>query len=293
MNRVAFTLCVALCSCRDGSGDLARSANAQVGQRAGANDATATGPRSLPHDDAATRPVAPQPLRTKPTVTADWCIDKVDALDQSACYVLPERPTQTLLIYLSGIVPPERDSPQKSHVETVVANAVRRAGIAALLPRGKQGLAPKGRDLWWGWPTTDASYREYGGAMVSAFAEQRKKLEEIAGVSFTRVYVAGSSSGAYFAVRLALRGAIDAHGFGAISGGAVPDVTGLDRLEPRPFYIGYGKGEAAVRSSAVALAHVLRRAKWPVRTSEQPLDHGAHEVYLDEAIAFWREHDRD
>jgi predicted esterase len=275
MNWVAFTLCIAMCGCRDGARAATRTASPHV-----------------PHDAAATQPMAPPPPRAKPTLTTDWCIDKVDALDPSACYVLPEQPTQTLLIYLSGIVPPERDSPQKTKVETVVANAARRAGIAALLPRGKQGLAPKGRDGWWGWPTTDASYRENAAAMISTFADQRKRLEEIAGVSFTRVYVAGSSSGAYFAVRLALRGDIDADGFGAISGGAVPGVTGLDRLEPRPFYIGYGKGEASVRRSAIAVADVLRRAKWPVRTSEHPLDHGAHEIYLDEAIAFWREHDR-
>jgi predicted esterase len=225
-------------------------------------------------------------------VKTDWCIDQVQALDEGACYVLPDEPTRTLLIYLPGIIPPEAKSPQKSNVETVVANVARRAGIAALIPRGRQGLAPKGRDRWWGWPTTDASYREHAGVMVATFAAQRKKLEEIAGVSFTRVYVAGSSSGAYFCVRLALRGEIEAHGFAAISGGALADATSLDRLEPKPFYFGYGKGEASVRRSVVALVDVFRRANWPVRAAEHPLDHGAHEVYLDEAIAFWREHDR-
>ena len=57
-----------------------------------------------------------------------------------------------------------------------------------------------------------------------------------------------------------------------------------------PFYIGFGSHDSVGRS-ARALADVLRGAGWPVRLAEHPVGHGAKEIYLDEAFAFWREHD--
>ena len=35
------------------------------------------------------------------------------------------------------------------------------------------------------------------------------------------------------------------------------------------------------------IAAVLEAAHWPVRVAEHPVGHGAREVYLDEAFAFW------
>src|SRR5882757_9582585 len=71
--------------------------------------------------DAGIEPVVTKPtnpttpaavwLHTEPPVaSSDWCISGVSALDEEACYVLPSEPTQTLLIYLHGIVPPTPES---------------------------------------------------------------------------------------------------------------------------------------------------------------------------------------
>jgi predicted esterase len=231
-------------------------------------------------------------LHTAPPLAgSDWCIEEVSALDEDTCYVLPSEPTHTLLIYLHGIVPPTKESEQKTNVETVVAEGARRAGIAALLPRGQQGLAPRGRNDWWGWPTNHASYEANAAAMVAVIAEKRKKLEGWVGLSFSRIYLAGSSSGAYFATRLALHGDIEADGFGAMSGGSVPEDTDLERLTPKPFYVGYGKSDPA-RRPAQALAALLRGAGWPVREAAHPVGHGAKAIYLEEAFAFFGEHAR-
>ncbi|AUX44579.1 hypothetical protein SOCE26_060450 [Sorangium cellulosum] len=232
----------------------------------------------------------PWPPARPPAIETDWCIPGVDALDEETCYVLPDAPTRTLLIYLHGIVPPAKESQQKTNFETVVARASRRAGVAALMPRGKVGLAPRGFARWWGWPTGGPAYREHAAGFVAAFAEKRRKLEQLAGVSFSRVYVAGSSSGAFFAAALALGGDIEADGFGAMSGGGGRATPELPTLAPRPFYIGFGTHDA-VGGSARALADVLRGAGWPVRVAEHPVGHGAKEIYLDEAFAFWREHE--
>jgi predicted esterase len=196
-----------------------------------------------------------------------------------------------LLVYLHGIVPPERTSAIKLNLHTVLKNAARRAGVAVLLPRGIQGLAPRGHDRWWGWPTGGAAYDRHAPRLVQRFAEQRAQFESAVGVRFTRVYVAGSSSGAYFVVALALRGAIEADGFAALSGGAGARTGALERATPRPFYIGYGLQDS-VRGSARALADLLRAQGWPVRIEGHPVGHGAREIYLDEAFAFWGQHQR-
>ena len=217
----------------------------------------------------------------------DWCIDSVGALDLETCYVLPERPTEALLIYLHGIVPPERTSVQKTTFETVVSNTSRRANAAALMPRGKKGLGPKGLEKWWAWPTSEGATRRQGPELVATIREKRQKFEATTGIRFSRVYLAGSSSGAWFVASLALTGGLDADGYGAMSGGAGRATPELARLAPKPFYIGYGTHDS-VAAGARQLGEVLRAAGWPVRVAQHPVGHGAKEIYLDEAFAFWQ-----
>jgi predicted esterase len=247
---------------------------------------TAARASELPQSEAMRVETTPWPPPPPPGAYGDFCTPVVTALDDDSCYVLPSAPPRELLIYLHGIVPPQKASAQKTSFQTVVANASRRAGVAALLPRGRRGLAPKGHDGWWGWPTTAATYAALAGELVADFAEKRRKLEALTGRPFERLYVAGSSSGAYFAADLAVNGGITADGFGAMSGGAFRDTTSK-RAPVAPFYIGYGTRDT-VADSARALANRLREQGWPVVLATHPLPHGAAEVYLDEAIAFWR-----
>jgi predicted esterase len=227
-----------------------------------------------------------------PATRAPWCADGLATLDEGSCYVLPAAPTRSLLIYLHGIVPPRDESPEKSKVQSVILKAAQRAGVVALVPRGRGGFGPAGRRSWVGWPTTDALYDKYGAELVNELGAAKKKLETLLEVTFSPVYLAGSSSGAYFVARLALHGAIDVDGFGAISGGTGAETMDLARLTPKPFYIGYGKYDGYVRREIPTLIDVLSRAHWPIRVAEHPVDHGAREVYLDEAFAFWRKHGR-
>jgi predicted esterase len=71
-------------------------------------------------------------------------------------------------------------------------------------------------------------------------------------------------------------GAAGGHGAAALAGRAA-----------RPFYVGYGAYDEDSKKNARALVTVLEGAKWPVRVGEHPFGHGAREVYLDEAFAFW------
>lgn len=250
--------------------------------------ALAAPPPSAPPTAAQTPTTPPWPP-ARPAVSSDFCIETVAALDENSCYVLPDAPTDELLLYLHGIVPPSKTSRQKTNFENVVRSASRRAGVAALMPRGRVGLAPKGHDGWWGWPTTADGYARWTAELVAEFAEKRAKLETLTGRPFTRLYVAGSSSGAYFATALALRGDLVADGFAAISGGAVRPGADFRGRPPKPFYIGYGTADT-VGEAAKALAASLRAAGFPVKVAAHPLPHGAAEVYLDEAFAHFRAH---
>lgn len=208
------------------------------------------------------------------------------ALDEETCYALPPSPTSELLIYFHGIVPPEKTSRQKTNFETVVKKSAERAGVVALMPRGEQGLAPKGHKGWWGWPTSAAAHAEWTPRLLAKVADKRRKLEQLVGQSFTRLYVAGSSSGAYFTIALAVNGELAANGFAAISG-ATSRSGSLAAATRAPFYIGYGTHDT-VGGAAQALGAQLERAGWPVKVVAHPLPHGTAEIYLDEAFAFWR-----
>ena len=230
-------------------------------------------------------------------VVTDWCIEGMVALDEDVCYVLPalaaDRPRR-LLVYLHGIVPPVPVSVQKQTVQSAVLNAATRAGAAAIVPRGRRGIGPEGARDWWAWPTSPGAHAQLVKELVARWALAKQKLEGIAGAPFARTYLAGSSNGAYFLAALALRGDADEFGFpiagyGAMSGGA-PGGRGAEALAhraPRPFYIGFGAYDDESKRGGRALAGVAAAAHWPVKTSEHPFGHGAREVYLDEAFAFW------
>jgi predicted esterase len=233
--------------------------------------------------------------------TTDWCIEGLSALDEDACYILPPPAPgqpQRLLVYLHGIVPPLPDSPQKRAVQTAVLRASLRAGVAAIVPRGRRGVGPAQARDWWAWPTTARAVADLAPSIVARWIAAKKKLEALAGRPFERTYLAGSSNGAYFLTALAVRaGALPASfpidGFGAMSGGAAG--AGAPQLlaasPPRPFYVGFGAYDAESKANARGLVAALEAARWPVRAAEHPFGHGANQAYLDEAFAFWAEAD--
>ncbi|MBX3233894.1 MAG: hypothetical protein KIT84_31590 [Labilithrix sp.] len=221
----------------------------------------------------------------------DWCLEGWRGLDETTCYLLPEgdagdEPAE-LLIYLAGIVPqtPVR-STSKEHVQRVVGNVARRARVTALLPRGRLGIGPKDAKDWWAWPTTPSDYAKLAAPLTEEWTKERKALERALGYRFKRVYLAGSSSGAYFLSMLAFAGAFEADGYGATSGGS-PSAGIAPAAKKAPFYVGWGEADPSV-GGAKRLAALLKTAGWPMKASALATGHGAREAYLDEAIAFWR-----
>jgi predicted esterase len=220
-------------------------------------------------------------------VHTDFCIEGIDALDESTCYILPDEPSDELLIYLHGTLPPTKVSPQKTSFQSVVKAASRRAGVAALLPRGRAGLAPTSQRGWWGWPTSRASYQALAQEIVAEMQDKRRHLERLTGRRFQHVYLAGSSSGAYFVTALAVQQALPADGYGIISGAADRADVDLTTLPRTPVYIGFGTRDT-VGGAARSFGARLERAGFPVKVAAHPLPHGTAEVYLDEAFAHFR-----
>lgn len=231
----------------------------------------------------------PAPIsRSLPDVKTDWCLDGWQGLNEATCYALPDSATDPdeLLIYLAGIVPPGGRSAPKEHVQRVVGNVVRRHRVAALLPRGRIGIGPKDAKDWWAWPTSNVDYVKFAAALVEEWKTERRALEDALGHPFKRVYLAGSSSGAYFLSLLAFAGDVDFDGYVAASGGA-PGPGPSPRATKRPFYVGWGQGDPT-NDGPRALAALLKAKGWPTSEAQHPTGHGAREVYLDEALTFFR-----
>lgn len=230
--------------------------------------------------------------RMLPDVQTEWCLEGWRGLDEATCYVLPDSDAgaadpDELLIYLAGIVPSGGRSTPKEHVQRVVGNVARHAHVAALLPRGRIGIGPKEAKDWWAWPTSGSDYVKYASVLVEEWKTERKALEDALGHPFKRVYLAGSSSGAYFLSLLAFAGGADfLDGFAAASGGSIGPGPS-PRATKRPFYVGWGEGDPT-NGGPKALAAFLKAQGWPTISAQHPTGHGAREVYLDEAIAFFR-----
>lgn len=238
--------------------------------------------------NAAVRALEAWPVLEAPEAAHSFCPERLRALAEDACFALPPKPTTTLLIYLHGIVPPTRVSVQKTNLAEVVANASERAGVVALLPRGEQGFSPPTYPRWWGWPTGKLGYESHATPLIDRLRKRREALEQLLGVRFERAYLAGSSSGAYFVASVLLHGSMpEVDGYGVLSGGSGYSTPMLATLPKRPVYFGFGQYDS-VAPPVRALAARLEAEGWPVKLAAHPEGHGAREVYLDEAFAFWR-----
>jgi predicted esterase len=213
-------------------------------------------------------------------------------LDEETCYVLPapDAPSaRSLVIYLPGIVPPVTPNPQLENVDRIVHDVALARGFTALIPRGRRGIGPPHAKDYYAWPTNAADYAAYAPTMITHWLDAKQTLERALGRPFEHLYVAGSSSGAWFVVALAFRGALPADGWAAISGGSPGTWTSRDLATrtPKPFYVGFGESDPSAAAGARALVAVLRAAKWPVEAQAHPFGHGARAVYLEEAFATW------
>ena len=83
-----------------------------------------------------------------------------------------------------------------------------------------------------------------------------------------------------------LKREIEIDGLGAMSGGA--PLSGHPPGSPGPLlYVGFGKYDEPSKRGGLALGKAAEQAGWRTKVREHPFPHGAREVYIDEAFAFW------
>lgn len=232
---------------------------------------------------------APPPRPSLPRVATDWCTEGLEGLTETICYVVPDgelRAPRTLLIYLHGVVAPTGRT--QAFVQGVVAKAAQAHGIVAIVPRGRRGIGPEKTRDWWAWPTTGAAHARYANELIAEWMEAKRRLEASLGAPFERVWIAGSSNGAYFLTVLALKGQLEADAWGAISGGSRGGFTKgtIAAAKRAPFYVGYGSYDDA-KTDPIALGRLLDEAGWPHKTAEHRVGHGANDVYMTDAFAYW------
>lgn len=250
---------------------------------------------AAPTSIAVAEPAAASTEDEPPVADDGFCGEGLVPLTEDACALVPplrDADPPRLLVYLHGIVPPAPGSPTLRNVLGVVASAARRAGAAALVPRGVRGIGPKGAKDWLAWPTSPAEHAKHARALVARWAHAKARLEARVRRPFARTYLAGSSNGAYFVAALALRGDLAAFGFpvdgvGAMSGGSTSGLAPDPRAPRPPFYVGYGTYDEDTKKNVAPLVALLAHARWPSKVAEHPLGHGAREVYLDEAFTLW------
>jgi predicted esterase len=160
------------------------------------------------------------------------------------------------------------------HFDAIVPQAPR------VGPNGAGGFA---------WPGLVKSDNEDEQALVDGWLAAKQKLEEKNGYAFDEVYVAGFSSGAYFAAQLALHAKLAIDGYIVMAGGAPaepsPEATGSKRV---PVFVGVCARDHASAPAARELGAVLRVRGWPVRVDEQQFGHGVSDIHVARALAWFR-----
>ena len=222
-----------------------------------------------------------------------WCAEELTMLDSSACYFSPEgddRAKETLVIFLHGVI--KDGTTWQWAQQRSIARAAKKNGFSVLMPRGRQGIGPKGMRDWWTWPTSVKAENALGTELRAEWKADREQIEKDAGHGFSKIFVIGFSNGAYYATSLALLGKTkDVDGFAVFAGGAgakylVGPAQGVPHRPPS--YVGYGLRDKA-HHDPEGLAKALKRLGWRHRVGVSK--HGGHSMpdsKLADAIRFLR-----
>jgi predicted esterase len=219
-----------------------------------------------------------------------WCAEETEPLGDAVCNV-PGTPApdgrRTLVIFLHGVI--AKNTMWQWLQERVIGRVAKELHFDAMFPQAPRvGLGGSGGFAWPGLAKGDDD-AERERALVDGWLAAKQKLEEKNGRPYDEVYVAGFSSGAYFATQVALHGKLAIDGYIVMAGGAPAepsaDVTGTKRV---PFFVGVCSRDKASAPAARELGYLLRERGWPVRIDEQPFGHGVSDVHVAHALAWFR-----
>ena len=217
-----------------------------------------------------------------------WCGEETEALGQDVCHVRGTPAAdgrRTLVIFLHGVI--AKNSMWQWFQERMIGRVAKELHFDAMFPQAPPvGRNGAGGFAWPGLVKGDGADEQ---ALVDGWLAAKQKLEEKNGRPFDEVYVAGFSSGAYFAAQLALHAKLAIDGYIVMAGGAPSEpsaeATGSKRV---PVFVGVCASDRASAPAARELGQLLRAKSWPVRIDEQPFGHGVSDVHVAHALAWFR-----
>lgn len=227
-----------------------------------------------------------------------WCAPELEVVGDEVCAFTPPREgpgPRTLVVFLHGVIKP--DSGWQWAQQRAAARAASH-GFAVLMPRGRQGIGPKGMEDWWAWPTGATAQASVEAEVIAGWAAAREAIEKKSGKPFERVWIFGFSNGAYYAADLALRGRLASpggvmkvDGFGVFAGGSgAPHLERAGRAasERAPVFVGWG-GKDPAHGDQIKLARLLRSLGWPSRSAGAPrAGHLMTDQHVADAVKFLR-----
>ena len=255
---------------------------------------TPPGPGASASADAPDEPPPPPALPDEPSDPGadddtSWCAPGLDTLADHVCAHVPATfapGPRTLVIFLHGVIKPGLG--WQRNQQLAARRVAATAGVAALMPRGRRGVGPKGMEDWYTWPARPA-HASIEAEVIAEWTHAKEALEARLGQPFERVWVFGFSNGAYYATSLALQGRLTApplrvDGFAVFAGGsAAPYIEKAARHTStrRPLFVGWGGRDPDHRNQQ-RLASMLRRLRWPSASEGAPK---AGHVMTDHAAA--------
>jgi predicted esterase len=206
-----------------------------------------------------------------------WCAAEFERLSDGVCAsTMPDMTASVLVIFLHGVIKP--DSGWQHQQQRAIARGARQNRFDVIMPRGRQGIGPKGMREWWTWPTARAA-QELEPVLFEEWQAARIALESRRSKRYSKVFVFGFSNGAYYASQLVLRGHLPGHGAAAFAGGSSGQwLERLARSTDRrvPIYLECGAKDVSAKADAGRLRQLLARLEWPHRFFER--QHVGHSI---------------
>jgi predicted esterase len=209
-----------------------------------------------------------------------WCAPETEALPGDVCYVDANAAgRRTLVVFLHGLIP--RNTTWQWTQHRAMARDAREYHFAAIMPQAPE-VGPGGAGGY-AWPGSSANPQ----AIVEPWTAARRYVEARDGRPFDEVFVLGFSSGAYFAMSLALRDQVEVDGYAAFAGGA-PMQPAAEVHHRAPIFVGVTARDASTADTARALGRTLETLGWPHRVDEADIGHMFADAHVGRAVAYLR-----
>jgi predicted esterase len=213
-----------------------------------------------------------------------YCASELTELSEGLCVFdggTPDDGRKTLVVYLHGAL---KDVSGAAYLQqrAMVFHA-KREGFTVLF-----AAAPESGGFR-AWPRSRETQAAQEPQVVAGLALARKALEVQLGRPFDETFVAGFSSGAYYAGSLAVRGVLPVDGYLIFAGGnREPDPVD-DPARRAPVFVGVSAADRGTANGTRTLGGQLADLDWPSRTEEQNAGHLVDWTLMNHGVAWLRE----